>query len=76
VLGRAIEYDEPSLDELLSARHFVSVRKTPGGPAPSEIARAIAASRTLLESDTRWIAGARAKLQKADEALTQAASAL
>jgi argininosuccinate lyase len=76
VIGRAIEYDDATLDELLSARHFVSVRTTPGGPAPPEIARAIAASRTLLESDTRWVADARGKLQRADEALTHAASAL
>jgi argininosuccinate lyase len=76
VLGRAIEYDETALDELLSARHFVSVRQTSGGPAPSEMARAIAASRTLLESDERWNADARGKLQRADEALTQAASGL
>ena len=76
VIGRAIEYDEATLDKLLSARHFVSVRTTPGGPAPPEIARALAASRTLLESDTRWIADARGKLERADEALTQAASAL
>jgi argininosuccinate lyase len=76
VLGRAIEYDEASLDDLLSARHFVSVRRTSGGPAPSEMARAIGASRMLLESDARWIGDARGKLQRADEALTQAASAL
>jgi argininosuccinate lyase len=76
VLGRAIGYDEASLDELLSARHFVSVRRTSGGPAPSEMTRAIGASRTLLESDGNWVAGVRGKLQRADEALTQAASAL
>ncbi len=76
VLGRAIEYDETSLDELLSARHFVGVRKTSGGPAPSEMARAIAASRELVESDTKWLAGARNKLQKADEELTAAAKSL
>ena len=76
VLGRAIEYDEASLDELLSARHFVSVRRTPGGPAPSEIARAIASSRELVRSDTKWLAGARNKLQKADEELTEVAKSL
>ena len=76
VIGRAIDYDESTLDELLSARHFVSVRKTHGGPAPAETARAIAMSRELLGSDTRWLADARGKLQSADEALTQAASAL
>ena len=76
VIGRAIEYDEATLDTLLSARHFVNVRTTPGGPAPAEIARAIAASRTLVESDTRWLADARGKLERADEALSQAARAL
>jgi argininosuccinate lyase len=76
VIGRAIDYGESTLDELLSARHFVSVRKTAGGPAPSEIARAIAASRRLLESDGNWIAETRAKLQRADEGLTEAARGL
>ena len=76
VLGRGIEYDEASLDELLSARHFVSVRKTPGGPAPSETARAIGASRTLLESDGSWVADVRGKLQRADGELTAAAKQL
>ena len=54
VIGRAIEYDEPALATLLSARHFVAVRTTPGGPAPSETRRAIAASRRLLASDGDW----------------------
>jgi argininosuccinate lyase len=76
VIGRAIEYDDATLDELLSARHFVSVRTTPGGPAPPESARAIAASRTLLESDTRWVADARGKLERADQELTEAAKGL
>ena len=76
VIGRAIDYGESTLDELLSARHFVSVRTTAGGPAPSEIARAIAASREVAESDTKWIAGARKKLQRADDALTEAAKGL
>ncbi len=73
VLGRPIEYDESSLAELLSARHFVGVRKTPGGPAPSETARALAASRTLLESDVAWLDGARDKIKRADDRLTEAA---
>ena len=75
VLGRAIEYDDAALDELLSARHFVSVRTTPGGPAPSETARAIAASRKLLESDEEVAERTRAgKLHAAEEELKEAAS--
>jgi argininosuccinate lyase len=72
VLGRAIEYDEPALARLLSARHFVDVRTTPGGPAPSETARAVSASRTLLASDEAWHDEARRKLAAADEELRAA----
>ena len=76
VLGRAIDYDEPALDALLSARHFVDVRKTPGGPAPSETTRAITASRAVLASDFKWVADAQQKLQRADAALTDTAGQL
>ena len=55
---------------------IISVRKTPGGPAPSETARALAASRTLLESDVAWLDAARDKLKRADGRLTEAARAL
>jgi argininosuccinate lyase len=76
VLGRAIEYDEPALARLLSARHFVEVRTTPGGPAPSETARAIAASRALLASDEAWRDEARGRLRTADEELKGASERL
>jgi argininosuccinate lyase len=76
VLGRAIDYDEPALDELLSARHFVETRKTFGGPASSETTRALAASRALLSQDVQWVADAQDRLQRADALLTDAASAL
>ena len=35
----------------MSPKHFVQVRRTFGGPAPEETARAVAASRRQLESD-------------------------
>ena len=76
VLGRPVDYDEAALDRLLSARHFVEVRTTPGGPAPSEIGRALARSRELAGADTTWHAEAQEKLQRADARLTEAASAL
>jgi argininosuccinate lyase len=76
VLGRAIEYDDASLDELLSARHFVDVRATHGGPAPPETARAIEASRVLLESDERWLSETSGKLQAAEERLKNAAAGI
>ena len=37
----------------MSPRHFVEVRTTYGGPAPSETARALSVSRANLASDSR-----------------------
>jgi argininosuccinate lyase len=76
VLGRPIEYDDAALDEILSARHFVSVRTTPGGPAPQETARAIAASRARLAGDEAWLAETRQKLAHAGEKLKASAALL
>jgi argininosuccinate lyase len=76
VLGRPVEFDEARLREVLSARHFVDVRKTLGGPAPSEIARALAQSRTLLDCDSKWLGETRSKLERADSQLTEAAKGL
>jgi argininosuccinate lyase len=75
-LGRPIEYDEQALARLLSARHFINVRTTPGGPAPSETARAIGASRAMLASDEAWRDGAHGRLARADERLKAASAAL
>jgi argininosuccinate lyase len=76
VLGRAIEYDEPSLAQVLSARHFVEVRATHGGPAPAEIDKAIARSRTLADDDGRWLEETTKRLQDADSELRRASEAL
>ena len=76
VIGRAIEYDEPALAELLSARHFVAVRTTPGGPAPSETAprdRRVASSACLGRRVVRAGAG---RLVMADESLRIVASTI
>ncbi len=51
ILGRAINYDEAALAEIMSPAHFVKVRTTWGGPAPTETGRAIGVSRRLLEND-------------------------
>jgi len=76
VLGRAIKYHAPALAEILSARHFVEVRTTPGGPAPSETARALTASRETLSRDEEWLAATRARLVGAGQKLKAAAAAL
>ncbi len=76
VTGTAIVYEDAQLAEILSPRHFVDVRQTQGGPAPSETARAIAASMKLLAADERWLTDTRAKLARAAEKLTDAAKRL
>ena len=74
--GNEIVYTDAQLDRLLSPQHFVEVRTTHGGPAPSETARAIAVSRTLLESDEAWLRETRVRLARAEAALKSAAAAL
>jgi argininosuccinate lyase len=76
ILGAPIEYDEAALAEILDPRHFVRVRTTFGGPAPSEMARAIGVSHGTLQRDERWIEDARGKLADAERALTAAAARL
>jgi argininosuccinate lyase len=76
VVGRPIVYDEARLTEVLSPEYFVKVRTTPGGPAPAETSRAIAASRERLAADEAWIRTTAGKLRKAEEALKTAAVGL
>jgi argininosuccinate lyase len=76
VLGREILYDEAALTEVLSPAHFVEVRKTLGGPASSETARACRASQDLLDRDTGWVAERRAAVERAAEELRRAAAAI
>jgi argininosuccinate lyase len=75
-LGRAIDYDERRLQEILSPEYFVRVRTTQGGPAPSETAKAIAVSRERLASDDDWVTSATGKLREAEQALRVAAAKL
>jgi argininosuccinate lyase len=76
VAGMRITYSDDALAEILSARHFVSVRQTPGGPAPAETARASAQSRDLLQVDEAWLSGARDALSAAEARLAERSRAL
>ncbi len=60
ILGRPIDFDEARLAKVLSARHFVEVRTTPGGPAPAEMREgargltiAAGGRQEVVERDTR-----------------------
>jgi argininosuccinate lyase len=76
LLGAPLKYDEAALAEILSARHFVDVRRTFGGPAPEETARAAAVSRQLLEADESWWSAATGALNAAEQQLARRSAAL
>jgi argininosuccinate lyase len=71
LVGRSIVYSEARLEEIMSPRYFVNVRRTHGGPAPDETARALAESRRLLERDhDRW-QSRRERLERAEHLLAE-----
>src|SRR3954470_3664917 len=76
VLGAPLDYSEERLRHILSPRHFVEIRKTHGGPAPEETARAAKASRARLAADeAQWTAATDA-LAKAEQTLASRSAAL
>ena len=75
-LGAPVVFAEADLDRLLSPRHFVDVRRTLGGPAPVETARAAAVSRAKLGADQEWWAAAKGALEDAERTLAARAASL
>jgi argininosuccinate lyase len=65
VKGAIQKYTAAELKTITSAWHFVEVRRTPGGPAPSETGRALGASSERLERDRAWLDTARKKVEDA-----------
>jgi len=76
LLGAPILYSDADLSRILSPRHFVAVRRTLGGPAPEETARALGASRQQLETDERWRLDAGASIRHAETTLRERSAAL
>ena len=74
--GKEIVYTDAQLAEILSPTHFVEIRKTLGGPSPSETARALGVSRNALTTDEKWLSDTRGRLAAAEEKLRAAAAAL
>ncbi len=74
--GGPLEYSDPALATILSPRHFVNVRRTLGGPAPEETARAAQASSRQLEADEEWRRRAAAALAQAARTLAAQSAAL
>jgi argininosuccinate lyase len=76
VLGAPLDLDEGALARVLSPRYFVEVRRTHGGPSPSETARAISASEAVLAADGRWFSETVARLRAAEQSLAHALEGL
>ena len=76
LLGVPLEYTDAEIAAIMSPRHFVEVRQTPGGPAPAETSRAIAASREALAADRTWLARTSDRLTDAHARLRRRAQAL
>ena len=68
-LGTPIELAPQELSEILSPRHFVLVRRTPGGPAPAETSCALDAAAAALDGDRVWLRLTRAAVAAAEERL-------
>jgi argininosuccinate lyase len=76
LLGVPLQYSDAQIARIMSPRHFVEVRKTPGGPAPAETARALQVSRERLTVDGRWLQGKREAIARATEELNTRSAAV
>jgi argininosuccinate lyase len=76
LLGHPLNYSDADLARVLSARYFVEIRRTLGGPAPEETARAAKASRQQLDADESWWSNATEALTKAERMLAERSAAL
>jgi argininosuccinate lyase len=76
ILGLAIEITEDQLARTLSARNFIDVRRTHGGPSPLVTGPAIAQSQAQLAADRKAVDAAAGRLTEAERNLTRAAQSL
>jgi len=76
LLELPLTYTDDRLNEILGPRHFVDVRRTPGGPAPAETARAIVASRETFARDAAWLRSRRERLVESSQRLDERSRAL
>jgi argininosuccinate lyase len=74
--GGPLVYSDAALTKILSPRYFVSVRRTWGGPAPEETARAAEVSWQQLAADEAWHGRAVAELAGAEGMLAERSAAL
>src|SRR5687768_14769072 len=66
LLGVPLQYSDAQIAQIMSPRHFVEVRRTPGGPSPEVTGKAVQASRALLDADRSWLTARRDALGAAE----------
>jgi argininosuccinate lyase len=76
LVGAPLAYTDARLARILSPRYFVEIRRTHGGPAPQETARAEQASVAQLELDRAWLTTTTTALERAERLLAERAAAL
>jgi len=76
ILGSPLQYSDAEIETIISPTHFVDVRRTLGGPAPSETSRAIDESRRILDADRRWLTATRDALAASGARLRERCRAL
>jgi argininosuccinate lyase len=76
LLGAPLAYSDEQVAHILSPRHFVEIRRTLGGPAPEETARAAGVSRHQLEADEGWWTRTSDALANAERMLAARSAAL
>jgi argininosuccinate lyase len=76
LLGVPLQYSDAQIADVMSARHFVEVRKSRGGPAPEATARALQESRERLAADGAWLDERRGAITRAAAELKARGAAL
>jgi argininosuccinate lyase len=74
--GGPLAYSDAALTTILSPRYFVTVRRTLGGPAPEETARAAKVSQAQIEADEAWLSRAAGALADAERTLAKRSAVL
>ena len=69
ILGAPLELTAAELEQVMSPRHFVDVRRTIGGPSPIETSRALQEASAILAADRAWLERTRAAAGAAEEQL-------
>ncbi len=76
IVGEPIVFDAARLREILCPAHFVRIRETLGGPAPSRTAGAVRDADSALAADVAWLAAERTRLAAAHRERQAALEAL